>query len=101
MLVSLRLVPEHGVSWPIWQQGVGLLADHSLPLSTRLNRALRTWSDFWEAHVDMSGVWSSPGDHTSWVRQARQLEDALEVELWDVAVIERSFEDGRDGGGAG
>ena len=91
LLISIRLLPEHGVSWPIWQRGVGLLEENSLPLSPVLNAELRDWSSFWATHLGMDGEWSSADDRDWWVRRARELEDALEIELWEVAVIERGF----------
>jgi hypothetical protein len=90
-LISVRIRPEHGVSWPVWQRGVGLLTENSLPLSPAVNEALGAWSAFWEAHVDMAGKWSSPEDHDCWLSEARELEDALERELWDIAVVERIY----------
>ncbi len=97
LLISVCLLPEHGVAWPVWQRGEGLLAENSLPLSPSVDQALRAWSAFWEAHVDMDGNWSSPEDRSAWLRDARDLEDALERELWEIASIERNFSDD-DGG---
>lgn len=90
-LLYLRLLPEHGVSWPIWQRGEGLLAEESLPLSTALNERLHSWAEFWEAHLGLNGKWSSVEDENMWLQQARDLEDALECELWEIAVIERVY----------
>ena len=91
MLISVRILAEHGVSWPIWQRGVGLLEENSLPLSPELNTALREWSAFWATHLGLDGEWSSAEDREWWNQRARELEDALEIELWDVAVIERGY----------
>jgi hypothetical protein len=99
MLISVRLLPEHGVSWPIWQRGVGLLDENSLPLSAGVNAALREWSLFWETHLGLNGEWSSADDRDWWVRRANELEDALERELWDFAVIERGFPVSDESGG--
>ncbi|MEY9953964.1 hypothetical protein [Leifsonia sp. EB34] len=98
-LISVRLLPEHGVSWPIWQREVGLLDENSLPLSPALNAALREWSLFWATHLSMDGEWSSADNRDWWFRRARELEDALEIELWEVAVIERGFPVDDEGGG--
>ena len=99
MLISVRLAPEHGVSWPIWQRGVGLLDEGSLPLSPAVNAALREWSLFWATHVGMNGEWSSANDRDWWVRRARELEDALEIELWEFAVVERAHPVADESGG--
>lgn len=98
-LISVRLRPEHGVSWPIWEREVGLLDENSLPLSPAVNAALREWSLFWATHLGMNGEWSSADDHDTWARQARELEDALEIELWGLAVIERGFPAADESGG--
>jgi hypothetical protein len=64
-----------------------------------VNAALREWSLFWETHLGLNGEWSSADDRDWWVRRANELEDALERELWDFAVIERGFPVSDESGG--
>lgn len=86
---TVRLQPERGVRWPVWRVGHGLAEEGSLELSAGLNSALTEWALVWETHVTLWGEWSSEADRDQWLRRKRELEDLLERELWDVALVIR------------
>lgn len=78
----IRVFPDHGHRWPLWES----FADAYCGLSQSLSDDLRLWYDEWERRgID----WRPDG---LWVREGYRLVGLLRAEVGDVAEIRPEFD---------
>lgn len=91
-LHEVRLFPDHGHGWPLWDPKVGYTAvPDDYGLSEGLVAALRQWYDDWEAAVGPGDGWSDAAEKEEWIERGDDLAARLVEETWDIAVIVPRF----------
>ena len=92
MLRIVRIFPDHGHPWPLWDPAAGYTASpDTYGLSAGLTEALAKWYLAWEAAVGSGDGWPTDLQRMDWERQGDELVVWLTRELWDVAEVRAEF----------
>lgn len=83
-LRTIRVFPDVGHEWPLWEPGSDIYAigPEDLPISEGLAGDLRVWYDDWEMSFSRSFSWSSDAEAERWRQRGDVLLDRLQQELW-------------------
>jgi hypothetical protein len=92
-LREIRLFPEWGVDWPLWESGTTRYPGNpdDFGLSPELAEQLRAWLDFWELHFDLDKGWSSEANEAEWLSGGFQIAEDLQAEVYDFATVVARF----------
>lgn len=91
-LRSIRFFVGRGHAYPLWEDGTGTCRTEpdDYGLSTGLAHRLRAWCRVFELHLAEPG-WDTPERRRAWLSDGEELADALELEVYDVAQVQREF----------
>lgn len=85
--ITIRLMPEYGVGWPLWGPE-GPLEPWELALPDDLVSDLRAWFDRWERSYSWETGWTDGTDRTSFQAEAEPLADRIRAATTAFAVVE-------------
>ncbi|GAA2010849.1 hypothetical protein GCM10009739_23800 [Microbacterium ulmi] len=85
----IRLMPEWGVTWPLWESftDAHLLDAADLGLSDELSEALRAWNAEWNDRSETEPL----RDRAAWLAEGRRLHAALQAEVAAFAEVRPEF----------
>lgn len=92
-LRAIRMFPDYGRDFPLWENGTGaytVTAD-DLGLSAELGEGLRLWQQRWEEECLDSSAWSSERARLDWLRDGAGLCARLQREVWEFADVLPEF----------
>lgn len=93
-LREIRLSPEWGVHYPIWESGSEkyILSPEDLRLSENLARRLRDWNEFWQSHhVGENYEWDSETSRLEFEAEGDAIARELQEEIRNFAVVISQF----------
>lgn len=85
--LSIRLMVEYGVDWPLWGDE-GHLEPWELGLSAGLTERLRAWNELWESSHDYGVGWKTRDAQTRFKRGEAMLAADLGREVQSFADVE-------------
>ncbi|KQS08335.1 hypothetical protein ASG04_14615 [Curtobacterium sp. Leaf183] len=85
--ITIRLMPEYGVTWPLWGPD-GPLEPWELALPDDLVADLRAWFDRWERSSSSETGWTDETDRMSFHRDAEQLAGRIGAATAAFAIVE-------------
>ncbi|GAB2971832.1 hypothetical protein [Frigoribacterium salinisoli] len=91
-LRSIRFFVDWGHAYPLWEDGTGkyTMEPEDYGLSMELAHRLREWCQFFERHLAETG-WDTADQKDAWLFEGDLLADALELEVYDFAQVQREF----------
>jgi len=94
-LRSIRFFVDWGHAYPLWEDGTGTytMEPEDYGLSLDLAQRLRAWCRVFELYLDETG-WDTAERKNAWLSEGEELADALELEVYDFAQVQREFRDG-------
>jgi hypothetical protein len=92
-LHRIRFFPEWGCDYPLWEDFTDkyTMEPGDYGISPELGRRLRDWARFWQRHLDPFDGWDDPGNEREWLATGDELVRALELEVYDIAVVVPEF----------
>lgn len=91
---SLRLWPDHGFEWPLWDANRGFTAYPSYyHLSDDLIHDLREWTSNWHGQIGVNLEWDSPESRDRWRARGEEIVQRLANEAWWYADVFAIFRD--------
>ena len=92
-LRRIRFFLDYGHGYPLWESGSDsyVMTPDDYGLSPELARRLRDWALVWERHHDPFTGWDDETRHQRWLTDGDALVAALEIEIYDVAVVLPEF----------
>lgn len=86
----IRLSPDYGCEWPLWEDGQVEPEDLALPAV--LVHELRRWTDYWVCHFQPDRGWDDPAHCEWWHDWGHALAGRLQAEVNDFADLVPGFE---------
>ncbi|GAA1733877.1 hypothetical protein GCM10009710_13220 [Aeromicrobium alkaliterrae] len=87
----VRVFPEYGRDWPLWERVDSPAGYVTTPdtygLSDDLTGAIAAWNDYWERHFAHDTGWDHPDHRDQWRRDGDRVVASLRTELWGIATV--------------
>lgn len=94
-LRNLRLFPEYGTKWPIWDAEDDDTA-HTLDLTEAVRVDMLRWVEEWEQGYNYLRGWTSPKRRDAWFLEGDDIAQRLRNELSGIATIEARYRQSYD-----
>lgn len=91
-LRTLRLHPDLGSDWPIWDEDALVIDTVIGQLSCKLRQDLQRWNQVWLHEFHHFRGWSSARVGEQWHAEGAELTSRLQEETWEIADVVPMFE---------
>lgn len=82
-LHTVRMFPDHGRDWPLWDERCGYtVAPDAYGLSFELIRGLCEWATSWNRFFDINAGWPSARVEEEWRAEGVRLAEELAIAVW-------------------